>query len=73
MRQAYSFVSTRIPLVLIMDNAGGHGSDEAKLIFIDTLLREYNIVVHWQIPNSPELNLLDLGIWQMIQSDVEKL
>ena len=36
------------------------------------LLEEFNILIEWQAPNSPETNLLDLGgAWVTIQSVVE--
>ena len=37
------------------------------------MLEEMNIFVEWQVPNSPETNLLDLGIWMAIQSYAEML
>ena len=33
----------------------------------------YKIVLIHQVPNSPETNLLDLGVWRAVQSNVEKL
>ena len=56
---------------LIMDNAGGHGTDEAKLIYTTMLKNKYNVKVVWQTPQSPEFNLLDLGVWCSLQSMVE--
>ena len=55
-----------------MDNAGGHGKNDIKKDYEQILKEEYNIVVHWQIPNSPETNLLDLGAWMALQSIEEK-
>ena len=37
------------------------------------MLEEMNIFIEWQVPNSPETNLLDLGIWMAIQSYAEML
>ena len=34
---------------------------------------KYNIILLHQVPNSPETNLLDLGVWRALQSIVEKL
>ena len=34
---------------------------------------DYNVVLIHQVPNSPETNLLDLGVWRAVQSKVEKL
>ena len=52
----------------------GHffGKDDAKKGYEQILRDDYNILVHWQIPNSPETNLLDLGAWMALQCIVEK-
>ena len=60
-------------ITLFMDNAGGHGTIEAKNDYVSILLDEFNVKVEWQIPNSLETNLLDLGVWMTIQSLVEWL
>ena len=60
-------------LYLQMDNAGGHGTNEAKEQYKQQMLAKYNIIVEFQPPRSPELNLLDLGLWVSMQSAVEKL
>ena len=59
------------PIYLFMDNAGGHGKTEIKKEYERILKDEYNVIIKWQCPNSPETNLLDLGIWWSIQSVVE--
>ena len=51
---------------MYMDNAGGHGTDEIKREYVSILKRSHNIIVEWQIVNSPETNLLDLGCWVTI-------
>ena len=56
-----------------MDNAGGHGKREVRSNFVKILKERYNIQVTWQVPNSPETNMLDLGIFRALQSAVEKL
>ena len=72
-RRAYDKVTTRDkPIVLIMDNAGGHGSKDVKKDYERILRDDYKVVVHWQIANSPETNLLDLSAWMALQSIVEK-
>ena len=43
-----------------------------KQEYTEILKEEYNIIVEWQPPNSPELNLLDLGVWMALQSVVKK-
>jgi hypothetical protein len=36
-------------------------------------MNEYKIQVEWQVPNSPETNLLDLGFWATLQAIVERM
>ena len=72
-REAYkNVVKKDKPIVLFMDNAGGHGRDDVKKDYEEILRRDYKVIVHWQIANSPETNLLDLGAWMALQSVVEK-
>ena len=68
---AHSFLPNDHPIYLLMDNAGGHGRTEVKKQYEEILLEEYNVIINWQVPNSPELNLLDLGMWMALQSYVE--
>jgi hypothetical protein len=49
--------------------AGGHGTNDAKLQYIN-LLKAFNVEVIWQVPRSPETNMLDLGVWMSIQCSV---
>ena len=35
-------------------------------------MKELNIILVRQVPNSPDTNVLDLGIWMSLQSAVEK-
>ena len=39
---------------------------------LSTLRRKYNVVSKWQVPNSPDTNMLDLGAWATIQLQVEE-
>ena len=55
-----------------MDNAGGHGTDEAVKSYTEMLKSEYTIEIIQQVPRSPETNMLDLGLWRSMQSAVEK-
>ena len=72
-RKAYKKVTTDDkPIVLFMDNAGGHGRNDVKKDYEIILRRDYKIHVCWQVANSPETNLLDLGAWMALQSIVEK-
>ena len=71
-RKAYHWTNKKeVPIYLILDNAGGHGTIETKKQYEDTLKKDYNVILDWQVPNSPETNLLDLGAWMAIQSEVE--
>ena len=60
-------------IYLVIDNAGGHGTVGTKNKYAVLLEREYNIIIIWQIPNSPETNMLDVGVWASIQSMVEDI
>jgi hypothetical protein len=71
--ESFHWVALDKPIHLFMDNAGGHGSDEAKNEYVSILFFKFNILVIWQIPNSPETNMLDLGVWGTIQEMVEYL
>ena len=72
-REAYSFLPDDHPIYLFMDNAGGHGKTEIKRQYETILKQEFEISIEWQVPNSPETNMLDLGVWMALQSLVEKL
>ena len=72
MREAYHWIGVNEKLYLVMDNAGGHGTDDAKTIYTNAL-REFNIEIIWQIPRSPETNMLDLGVWMSIQAAVMRV
>jgi len=55
-----------------MDNAGGHGTDDAIIEYTARLRDVYNIEISHQIPRSPFTNVLDLGVWCALQAAVEK-
>ena len=59
-------------MCLMMDNAGGHGSNEAVEKHTEDLKNKCKIEIIQQVPRSPETNVLDLGIWMSLQSAVEK-
>ncbi len=46
----------------VMDNAGGHGTQEAIEEYTRRALVEFNVVIIWQSVCSPEANALDLDI-----------
>ena len=71
-RSAFHWLPKKtVPIHLFMDNAGGYGTELTKLEYIEILQKKYNVIVDWHCPNSPETNVLDLGIWCIIQSNVE--
>ena len=70
-RKAYSFLPQDHPVHLFMDNAGGHGKKEIKEEYVRKLKDKYNVIVVWQVPHSPESNMLDLGVWMGLQLKVE--
>ena len=72
-REYYSFVPNQTPIHLFMDNAGGHGKVSCKEKYVQHLKQRYNVIVVWQVPYSPETNMLDLGVWVALQSFTEHL
>jgi len=72
-REKMHFVDPDEPIYLVLDNAGGHGTDEAIEQYVTLLREEYNVICHHQCPRSPETNMLDLGIWMSLQNIVERL
>lgn len=71
LRKSYHWVPPEEKVFLVMDNAGGHGTDEAKSQYVEELTK-FNVEIIWQVPRSPETNMLDLGIWMSIQTAVMK-
>ena len=71
-RAAYDWVPQQQPIYLVIDNAGGHGKKECIAAYTQLLKDDYNVIIKHQEPRSPETNLLDLGIWNSMQSYVEK-
>ena len=72
-RASFHWVDKKIPIFLFMDNAGGHGTNKTKKEYTRILKDEFNVQVEFQVANSPELNMLDLGAWMAIQSEVEEI
>ena len=71
-RESYHWVDADVPIfIFIVNNAGGHGTNEAKKEYERILLDEFNVIVDWQVANSPKSNMLDLGAWMAVQSEVE--
>jgi hypothetical protein len=72
LRWAFHWVADDEPIYLVMDNAGGHGTNDAKEAYTEGLVSS-NVEVIWQVARSPETNMLDLGVWMSIQSAVQKV
>ena len=47
-------------------------TDECVKEYTQNLMEKYNIEIVQQVARSPETNVLDLGIWMLLQSAVEK-
>ena len=62
MRKKYHWIHIEDPLYLNVDNAGGHGSNDAVSKYTEMLLKDFNINIIHQVPRSPFTNLLDLGV-----------
>jgi hypothetical protein len=72
LRKAFYWGHQNEWIYLVMDNAGGHGTAEAWETFTNSLTTKYKVKIIQQCPQSPETNVLDLGIWLSIQAAVEK-
>ena len=72
MRESFHWVPLDESIYLFMDNAGGYGTNDAKAQYTEAL-QQFNIKVVWQVPRSPETNMLDLGVWMSIQSAVQRV
>jgi hypothetical protein len=59
-------------IFLIMDNAGGHGRNDIIEQYTLNLKTKYNVTIIHQVPQSPYCNALDLGVWCLLQANVEK-
>lgn len=55
-----------------MDNTGGHDTGDVIKEYITILKDKHNVIVVFQVPRSPYTNLLDLGVWCSLESEVEK-
>jgi hypothetical protein len=73
LRDSFHWVAPDEKIYLFMDNAGGHGTDVAIQQYTAILLDQFNVQVVWQVPRSPETNMLDLGIWMSIQAAVTRV
>lgn len=73
LRAAYHWLPMNETIYLVMDNAGGHGSNEATAQYTQLLWTDFKVQVVWQVPRSPETNMLDLGIWMSVQAAVTRV
>lgn len=71
-RDAYHWVSDNVTIYLVMDNTGSHGRNKAKQQYKQMLKQEFNVEISWQVANSPESNIIDLGTWMAVQLEVER-
>ena len=71
-RAKFKWVSEDDLCYLVMDNAGGHGTNEAIKKYSAYLLSKYKIKIIFQVPRSPFTNVLDLGVWMSLQAMIEK-
>lgn len=71
-RSKFTWVKSDKPCYLVMDQAGGHGSQKSIQEYTDMLKDEWNVIVVFQPPRSPYFNVLDLGFWCSLQSLVQK-
>ena len=72
-RTAFHWIPQDQFCYLIMDNAGGHGTDQAIETYTNILRERYKIKIIFQVPRSPYTNVLDLGAWCALQTRVEKV
>ena len=70
-RRSYTWVPMTQRCYLVMDNAGGHGSNVAIATYRQDLLDKYNVEIIFQIPRSPYTNVLGLGVWMSLQAQVK--
>jgi hypothetical protein len=63
----YHWIPRNEIVYLVMDNAGGHGMNDATTCYTQLLWDEFRVKLIWQVPRSPETNMLDLSIWMSIQ------
>jgi hypothetical protein len=74
MREKLYWVPRPHKCYLVMDNAGGHGTEEVIKKYTDILKTKFHIEIIHQVPCSPKTkNVLDLGIWCSLQLAVDML
>ena len=63
LRVKYHWVDFSTPIFLVLDNAGGHGTNQCIGEYVTMLKDEYNVICIHQVPRSPFNSVLDLGVW----------
>lgn len=72
-RDKYSWVPRDHPLVLYLDNAGGHGTQQAVDQCVKALADDFSVIFVHPRPRSPTTtNMLDLRVWMAFQNVAEK-
>ena len=72
-RAHYKHVGATETIYLIIDNAGGHGSEENWTQMIKEMREKHRIALTRQPPNSPDLNWCDRGGWRSMSNLISKL
>ena len=70
-REKFHWVPMHEKVYLFIDDAGGHGTNEAINEYGKNLMIDFNIKLVFQVLRTPYSNILDLGIWCGLQADVE--
>ena len=71
-REAFHWVPQNELCYLVIDNAGGHGTDDTIKVYTSWLRIKWGVHIILQVPRSPYTNVLDLGVWCTLQAAVEK-
>jgi len=72
-REKFKWVCLVDLFYLVIDNTGGGEARKKDTINHYTdLLTKRNVIVIFQVPQSPFSNVLDLGVWVSLQATVEK-
>ena len=72
LRISCHWMSLTIIIYLVMDNARCISNNECAIKYTRILKDEFNVVIIHQVLRSPYTNVLDLGVWRLLQSIVER-
>ncbi len=73
LRASFHWVPDDKTIYLFIDNAREHGTNDATAGYTGILWNKFKVEVVWQVPQSPETNMLDLGIWMSIQAAMTRV